>query len=80
LNDSTKAQLDVLANLMRHDLDRDLLNNRKNISPYIAREIVNRYYHQKGERRFSLRDDRTIDSALTILTTPRYDALLKPKR
>ncbi|MBD5252114.1 MAG: S41 family peptidase [Bacteroides sp.] len=80
LNDSTKTQLDVLANLMRHDLDHDLQINRKNISPYLAREIINRYYYQKGERRFSLRDDRAIDSALVILTSPRYDSLLKPTR
>lgn len=76
MNDSTKAQFDVLARLMRHDLNHDLDLNRSNISPYLAEEIVTRYYFQKGERQYSLRNDRAIDTALSILGTPRYTQLL----
>lgn len=78
MNDSTKAQLDIVAGMLKHDLSHDLDMNRKNISPYLAQEIVRRYYYQAGERRNSLRDDRAIDSALTVLTSPRYKSLLKP--
>ena len=77
MNDSTKAQFDILAGMLRHDLNHDLDINRKNISPYLAGEIVSRYYHQKGEIINSLRDDRTVDSAMTILTSPRYAEILK---
>lgn len=77
MNDSTSAQFDVLAGMLKHDLNRDLDINRKNISPYLAGEIVRRYYHQKGEIINSLREDRTVDSAVTILTTPRYAEILK---
>ena len=77
MNDSTSAQFDVLAGLLKHDLNRDLDSNRSNILPYLAGEIVRRYYHQKGEIINSLRDDKTVDSALTVLTTPRYNEILK---
>lgn len=77
MNDSTAAQFDVLAGMLKHDLNHDLDLNRSNISPYLAGEIVRRYYHQKGEIINSIRDDKTVDSALTILTTPRYAEILK---
>lgn len=78
MNDSTKSQFDLLAGMLRHDLGHDLDINRKNISPYLASEIVGRYYQHKGEIVNSLRDDRTVDSAVVILTTPRYTEMLKP--
>lgn len=77
MSDSISAQFDVLASMLKHDLNRDLDLNRSNISPYLAGEIVRRYYHQKGEIINSLRDDKTVDSALTVLTTPRYAEILK---
>lgn len=76
MNDSTSAQFDVLAGMLKHDLNRDLDINRSNISPYLAGEIVRRYYHQKGEIINSLREDKTVDSAVTVLTTPRYMEIL----
>ncbi|MDE6684702.1 MAG: peptidase S41, partial [Duncaniella sp.] len=79
MNDSTRAQFDILAGMLKHDLNHDLDINRKNISPYLAGEIVSRYYYQKGEIINSLNDDQGVDSALTILTSPRYDEILKKK-
>lgn len=79
MNDSTSAQFDILAGMLRHDLNHDLDINRKNIAPYLAEEIVSRYYFQRGERRNALRDDRTVDSALTVLTSPRYASILSKK-
>lgn len=78
MNDSTSTQFDILAGLLRHDLNHDLDINRKNISPYLSEEIVSRFYHQRGERINALRDDRAIDTAITVLTTPRYEQLLRP--
>ncbi len=79
MNDSTKAQFDILAGMLRHDLSHDLDINRKNISPYLASEIVGRYYHQRGEIINSLRDDRTVDSAIVVLNTPRYQQILNSR-
>lgn len=79
MNDSTAAQFDVLANMLKHDLSRDLDINRKNLTPYIAGEILNRYYFSRGEVIYSLRDDAAVDSATAVLTTPRFKEILRKK-
>lgn len=78
INDSTAAQFDILADMLKHDLNRDLDTNRANITTYLAPEIVSRYYHQRGRIISSLRDDKTVDTAIEVLTTPRYSEILKP--
>lgn len=80
MNDSTSAQFDILASMLKHDLKRDLDLNRKNLSPYIAREILSRYYFNRGEVIYSLRDDEAVDSAVEILSTPRFDEILGKKQ
>lgn len=79
MNDSTSAEFDRLAALLKHDLKHDLDLNRKNLSPYIAREILNRYYFNRGEVIYSLRDDAAIDSAVEVLSTPRFKEILGKK-
>lgn len=79
MNDSTKVQFDILASMLKHDLGHDLDINRKNLTPYIAREILNRYYFNRGEVIYSLRDDEAVDSAVNILTTPRLGEILGNK-
>ncbi len=80
MNDSTSAQFDILASMLKHDLKRDLDLNRKNLTPYIAREILSRYYFNRGEVIYSLRDDEAVDSAVEILSTPRFDEILGKKQ
>ncbi len=79
MNDSTSAEFDRLAALLKHDLDRDLDINRKNLTPYIAEEILMRYYFKRGATAYSLRDDEAVDSAASILTTPRLGEILGKK-
>lgn len=79
INDSTSAEFDRLASLLKHDLKHDLDLNRKNLSPYIAREILNRYYFNRGEVIYSLRDDAAVDSAVEVLSTPRFNEILGKK-
>ena len=79
MNDSTSAEFDRLASLLKHDLKHDLDLNRKNLSPYIAREILNRYYFNRGEVIYSLRDDAAVDSAVEVLSTPRFNEILGKK-
>lgn len=77
MNDSTKTQFDILANMLRHDLSRDLDNNRKKLEPYIADEIITRYYHSRGANAYALRSDQVLDSAVTVLKSDRYAKMLK---
>ncbi|MCI9284314.1 MAG: S41 family peptidase [Muribaculaceae bacterium] len=80
LNDSVSAQFDILSSMLKHDLKHDLDINRKNISPYLAGEIVSRYYHNRGEILNSLQDDRTVDSALVIINGQRYNEILNRQK
>ena len=79
MNDSTSTQFDILASMLKHDLRHDLDLNRKNLTPYIAREILNRYYFNRGEIIYSLRDDEAVDSAVAVLTSPRFNEILGKK-
>ena len=45
-----------------------LLNNKKEISEYIASEIVSRYYYQKGRIQQDLKNDIDVKKAIQILT------------
>ena len=63
--------------MLKHNLGHDLDINRKAISPYLAGEIVNRYYFNRGEIINSLREDVVVDSALSVLGGPRYAEILK---
>lgn len=80
MNDSTAAQFDILAGLLRHDLNHDLDINRKNLTPYIAQEILTRYYNKRGALSYSMRHDNTVDSAAEVLTGPRINAILGKKK
>lgn len=80
MNDSLSAQMDRLEAMMKHPLDKDLDTHRNAITPYLEREIVNRYYYRPGEIRSFLRHDAAIDSAVTILHDPaEYHRLLSPQ-
>lgn len=79
MNDSVRAQIDILRNMLRHNLSNDLDFNRKDISGYLSGEIVSRYYYRKGEIIDQLRDDRGLDAAEAILSDRRlYDSILHP--
>lgn len=81
MSDSVSAQIDRLEAMMKHPLDKDLDNNRADITPYIEREIVGRYYYRPGEVQSFLNYDVAIDSAVNVLESPaRYKALLAPAK
>ncbi len=81
MNDTARAQFDVLRGLLKHDLDKDLNTNRKEISDFIANEIVGRYYNQRGQIIESLRGDIAVDSASKVLNdTARYRKTLNAKK
>lgn len=81
MSDSVSAQIDRLEAMMKHPLDKDLDNNRADITPYIEREIVGRYYYRPGEVQSFLNYDVAIDSAVNLLESPaRYKAVLAPAK
>lgn len=80
MNDSLSVQMDRLEAMMKHPLDKDLDTHRDAITPYLEREIVNRYYYRPGEIQSFLRHDAAIDSAVTILhDSAEYHRLLSPQ-
>lgn len=81
MNDTARAQFEILRGLLKHDLDKDLNTNRKEISDFIASEIVGRYYNQRGQIIESLRGDIAIDSAAIVLNDhTRYRKILNTKK
>lgn len=79
MNDEAKAQFDALEGLLRHNLDKDLDNNRKAINEILSDEIVGRYYYQKGQVIDNLKYDEALDRAAAILNDPQaYRKILSP--
>lgn len=80
LNDSVEAQIDRLAAMMRHDLQRDLDFNRDELIEIIDGEISERYFDDGLLVKRSLRYDLEADTARAVVLDPvRYRALLTPK-
>ena len=62
------------------DKKNDLLKHKDEIVSEIEREIVARYYFEKGQIKIGLRNDSEIQEAIKLLDdTGRYKALLKNK-
>lgn len=70
MNDSTKAEFAVMRKLLTHNLDRDLDTHRKDISGYLATDIIGRYYFNRGEIIQMLKDDEAVEKAAQILRDP----------
>ncbi len=79
MNDETKAQIEILEKMLKHDLNRDLDTNREEISKILANEIISRYYFQKGRIIEELKHDVTLDKAVEILSDNKeYSRILSP--
>lgn len=77
MNDSIKAQFNILEGMLKHNLNHDLDNNRDAIEEILAGEIIKRYYYQQGQVIEALKRDATLDSAAVILNNPtRYKEIL----
>lgn len=79
MNDSLDEQFKVLEGMMKHSLEKDLDTHREAITPYLLREIVDRYYFRRGEIQASLRHDPAMAEATRLLNNPdEYRRLLSP--
>lgn len=52
------------------DLNRDFDRFKEQIKKLLSTEIVKRYYYQKGELIESLKDDKVLEKAIEVLTSP----------
>jgi carboxyl-terminal processing protease len=57
----------ALEEKLKPNLERDLERYKKEIKQLISIEIIKRYYYQKGEIQFNLRDDDTFKRAKEVL-------------
>ncbi|MDE6489893.1 MAG: S41 family peptidase [Muribaculaceae bacterium] len=70
MNDSVNTQLTRLEDMLRHNLDHDLNQNREAIEEFLSDEIIKRYYYQQGAVENMIRHDAAVDSAVRILSDP----------
>lgn len=83
LTDSVSAQIETLKGMLRHDLNHDLDTHRDNIAPYLASEIVSRYYYEPGSIQQTLAsgNDLDMEQAIILVRDPaRYRAILAPAK
>lgn len=81
MNDSVAAQIDILAGLLRHNLEHDLDFNRPKLESILDSEIGERYFDDGRMVERSLRYDIEVDTARSVLLDRRrYTNLLTPTR
>ncbi len=81
MNDSTRAQFKAMAQLLKHDLGKDLDTHRDEISQVLAMEILKRPYYQRGPIIHSLKTDECLDKAIEMLGKPgEYYKILNIKQ
>ncbi|MDE6267470.1 MAG: S41 family peptidase [Muribaculaceae bacterium] len=79
MNDSVRAGIDALKPLLKHNLNHDLDTHRDQIAPFLASEILHRYYYDRGAIIEGLRHDLDLDAAAAILNDPKlYKEMLEP--
>ncbi len=72
-----KEEFDSLGYALGHDIQKDLLVFRKEISRFIENEIINRYYYQSGQVQHAIEFDVQVEKAIELLETERkYDSIL----
>ncbi|MCF6358656.1 MAG: S41 family peptidase, partial [Draconibacterium sp.] len=76
-----EAEFESLKLKLEPNLDKDLLEFRKDISELLESEIVSRYYYQKGAIRSAINDDKAIKKAIEELkSATNYAAYFEPGR
>jgi carboxyl-terminal processing protease len=63
-----KSEYDALKNQMQNDKKSDLTKFKSQICELLKQEIISRYYYQKGKIISSLKTDKDIAEAITVLT------------
>jgi len=77
-----KSAFDALQLKISHDKKQDLVKYKDEITHVLEGEIVSRYYYQRGRIAQSLRNDKDLEQALSLLQQPtgEYHKLLEGKK
>ncbi len=79
--DRAKAEFDALEKKLAHDLSVELDHNKQEVKQAISSDIVACYYYQAGVIENSLRSDKLVQEALSLLADKsRYHKLLYPEQ
>ncbi|MDD4993439.1 MAG: S41 family peptidase [Paludibacter sp.] len=80
LDKRAKEEFDALKLKLKPDILNDIAENKTDIAELLSLEIIKRYYYQKGEIQYSLRDDKELKIALEILKpNGSYTSILSKK-
>jgi len=81
LDKTAKAEFEALKQKLIPDVAKNLQENKEDITDLLSHEIVKRYYFQKGEIRYSLRNDDDLKKAIANLNnTEEFQKLLTIKK
>ena len=77
--DDAKAEFDSFAKNLKHDMQRDLDLNKKDVKEALATTIIPAYYFQRGGIIYALRHDRQFSKAIELLKNEsEYNKCLTP--
>lgn len=80
-SEMTKTEIESLEKKLQTNLSHSLEHFAKDVKHLLADEIVKRYYGQKGEIVYNLREDPDLKEAYGILNDrKRYDSILSPAK
>ena len=80
MNDSVRQQLEVLGKLLVHDLDADLDAYRGQIAPFLAGELADRYYFERGRSAQNRLNSKAYAAAVEALKQKDPLAATRPKK
>ena len=77
--DGAKAEFTALEQKLKHNVAKDLDYNRERIMQALAGDIVTMYYYQRGGVEYSLKHDKQMKAAETLLNNEdAYRKVLAP--
>jgi carboxyl-terminal processing protease len=75
---SISKEIDQLGSKLRHDKNADLLHFKEEIRPMLEKEIIGRYYYEKGRFDYMFRNDKVLLEALNAVNDiPLYRSILR---
>lgn len=79
--DDAKAEFDALEKKLKHNVAKDLDYNKATVKQLIENDIVSAYYFQRGAVQNSLRNDKQMKEAMSLINdSNRYNGILRPSK
>lgn len=77
LDSIAQPEFEALKKKLTPDIDKNIQANKNDIVDFLSLEIIKRYYFQKGQIQYSLRNDNDLQSALEVLQSEdKYKKIL----